>query len=996
MPENRAIAKKLLAWAVAVVPHSITTQDEGSGSLWSAKTPPRSSHNARSSRTRAERIHHKLAMKILYLLFLLCLLVAPVFCESTCPRSFDNLRELRIHQKACKIFQNAQAMRDKQAMSGESALELRARKRRRREVTQAQPEQSTSSASSIQEPPDVEMDRPPSPPQLQLLLEVRTKRKTWKLLQQLPEPAPAVLPPQPEDDPEPEVPAPDAPPTWWTGSQNKLIEQMEKLVGVLKDPKFSKEDVMDFDVKRETARFDENLSGNTTTVRDGWKFVSVDIPIPDGKKHASEADAPVFSVPGLFYRPLVEVIKGSIRDVGDRGFHYTPLKQFWTPSSDSELQRVYDEIYSSEAMVELPDAFHDFFETLAGHAPSAEVLTHCRRELMHDICSLLLDEEFLATYEHGIVIECEDGVLRRFYPRIFTHSADYPEKVLLATIRNLGKAPCPHCYIPKTDFSDHGTIRDEKKRETLARTDDHVNNGILTRIRNWIYQTGRNAHMIFGNNAITRPNRRFRLIPTFGRSTIRRFIQSTSALKKLAACNYQCKLLCCIPVGEGLLPEPYNSEVIDVLFILAEWHTLAKLKLHTPTAKGGKGKAPAKTSPKKKEYNLEIYKLHSIGDYVSSILWFGTSDSYSTQPGELEHRRVKRFYARTNKNRAVRQMTMLERRETALLRMAGRAHKKALHFGKTTSTPVPQGYKQRLKKAQTYVPFAESEALPCTRPDQHHHISPSRNTSLHLSSWLGKSGDDPATKDFLPKLQEHLLSRLEHPGWSGEGNEFTAGQRYQLSLKNHRMYVHKILRLNYTTYDVRRGQDFMNPRTHSDVMYLAPEDDASHPFSYAQIIGIFHADVVNTAPGANPIPQSMEFPWVRRYRLDRTLRAGFKRKLIHGSHVVPAFAYGRTEELLSNGSIGRLPRDGLTENEDWRYYYVNFFVDRNIYMRYRGGGVGHYRVDLPEEDDVPEEDSEEEGDDGEPDPIITDPEIPPTPPRTPDLGNVPLLEDRPG
>lgn len=112
----------------------------------------------------------------------------------------------------------------------------------------------------------------------------------------------------------------------------------------------------------------------------------------------------------------------------------------------------------------------------------------------------------------------------------------------------------------------------------------------------------------------------------------------------------------------------------------------------------------------------------------------------------MEHRRVKRFYARTNKNRAVRQITLLERRETALLRMAARARSKASHLGKTTATPVPQGHKRKLKKAQTYVPFAESEALPYTTPEQHHHISPSRNTSLHLSSWLHENRDDPATK----------------------------------------------------------------------------------------------------------------------------------------------------------------------------------------------------------------------------------------------------------
>lgn len=198
----------------------------------------------------------------------------------------------------------------------------------------------------------------------------------------------------------------------------------------------------------------------------------------------------------------------------------------------------------------------------------------------------------------------------------------------------------------------------------------------------------------------------------------------------------------------------------------------------------------------------------------------------------------------------------------------------------------------------------------------------------------------------MPKLQEHLLSRLAHPEWSGDGNEFTPAQRHKLVLKNNRMYVHKILRLNYTTYDVRRGQDCLNPRTHSDIMYLAPEGDTSHPFLYAQIIGIFHADVVNTAPGESPVPQVMEFLWVRRYRIDPTWRGGFKRKrlfrveflpdsdpdafgflnpdeIIRGSHIMPAFASGRTEDFLSSGSLGRLPRDGLTDSQDWRYYYVN-------------------------------------------------------------------------
>lgn len=65
---------------------------------------------------------------------------------------------------------------------------------------------------------------------------------------------------------------------------------------------------------------------------------------------------------------------------------------------------------------------------LTGDGPSADVSAHCRRELMHAVWAILLDADFLYAYEHGIIIICPDGTSRRFYPRILTYSADYPEK----------------------------------------------------------------------------------------------------------------------------------------------------------------------------------------------------------------------------------------------------------------------------------------------------------------------------------------------------------------------------------------------------------------------------------------------------------------------------------------------------------------------------------------------------------------------------------------
>ena len=89
----------------------------------------------------------------------------------------------------------------------------------------------------------------------------------------------------------------------------------------------------------------------------------------------------------------------------------------------------------------------------------------------------------------------------------------------------------------------------------------------------------------------------YRQVPTFGRDTIRRFSSNCSELKKMAARDFEDLLQvrdsrsipptssppyqCAIPVFEGLLPEPHNTRILRLLFNLAHWHALAKLRLHT-------------------------------------------------------------------------------------------------------------------------------------------------------------------------------------------------------------------------------------------------------------------------------------------------------------------------------------------------------------------------------------------------------------------------------
>jgi hypothetical protein len=80
-------------------------------------------------------------------------------------------------------------------------------------------------------------------------------------------------------------------------------------------------------------------------------------------------------------------------------------------------------------LFKLPDAFTAFAaENIGGKGPNSTFLAHCAREYYHAQWSVILDDDFLEAYKHGMVVDCYDKICRRFYPRIFTDSADYKEK----------------------------------------------------------------------------------------------------------------------------------------------------------------------------------------------------------------------------------------------------------------------------------------------------------------------------------------------------------------------------------------------------------------------------------------------------------------------------------------------------------------------------------------------------------------------------------------
>ena len=79
---------------------------------------------------------------------------------------------------------------------------------------------------------------------------------------------------------------------------------------------------------------------------------------------------------------------------------------------------------------QLPDSLQDQLKSYhqKWDTQHKDILTHCRRELMHAVWKFLIDDDFIHAHTYGMVVRSLDGIERRVYPRILTYSADYPEK----------------------------------------------------------------------------------------------------------------------------------------------------------------------------------------------------------------------------------------------------------------------------------------------------------------------------------------------------------------------------------------------------------------------------------------------------------------------------------------------------------------------------------------------------------------------------------------
>jgi hypothetical protein len=131
----------------------------------------------------------------------------------------------------------------------------------------------------------------------------------------------------------------------------------------------------------------------------------------------------------------------------------------------------------------------------------------------------------------------------------------------------------------------------------------------------------------------------------------------------------------------------------------------------------------------------------------------------------------------------------------------------------------------------------------------------------------------------MPRLKNHLLSRILQLDYDGDETDFTSAQRNTLTFVNNCLYRHKVLRVNYTSYDLCHNQISLNPRSHADVMVLSHEDESGHPYWYACVVRVFHATIQFKGLASHPaIKADMYFLWVRWFGRDLHHKCGWKAK----------------------------------------------------------------------------------------------------------------------
>jgi hypothetical protein len=187
---------------------------------------------------------------------------------------------------------------------------------------------------------------------------------------------------------------------------------------------------------------------------------------------------------------------------------------------------------------------------------------------------------------------------------------------------------------------------------------------------------------------------------------------------------------------------------------------------------------------------------------------------------------------------------------------------------------------------------------------------------------------------------------------SDEDTARSDNERALVRICDNRLYGHKKLLSNYTSYDLCCCTDAVKIDSHPDIMVPADKDDAEEKFWYARVVGIYHVvcslasqaewhtkDVLfvrwfarDTSVLPRCLPRLSFFDTADEYNM----AFGFINPTIAipGVHIIPAFNYGKRGDLLRGPSIAWV---NSQDAGGWAFYNVNICKTetRSVRRRWR-------------------------------------------------------------
>lgn len=364
-----------------------------------------------------------------------------------------------------------------------------------------------------------------------------------------------------------------------------------------------------------------------------------------------------------------------------------------------------------------------------------------------------------------------------------------------------------------------------------------------------------------------------------------------------------------MPCIDRFLPEPHNTSVLSMLFVLGTGHSLAKLRIHTNSslellddattclgitlwyftwvicpefamketaAKFSKRKRQEATSTtqasdsntrKPRIFNMKTIKLHSLGDYVSNIQKYGTTDLYDTSIVSSPLSSLYQNHGKYNFNRCL-QLELSHR--CVKTRWKAYTSKKNTMWQLGNINFVESQVCWIAAEVDTAGILMKSVSSPSTEPiNTYFHIAKDVKKPLILGEWLNDHLDDPALRVIISFTWRWYPLKVLTDYYSTSFPTSNNTSMHTCSSQTHHMIAiitETSLFKTASSINIQsckpglQHTTFSHPFDKWDALIYNPQEQGPYLWAFAQVLGIYHATIQTCL---HPDPQTYYFLWVQ-------------------------------------------------------------------------------------------------------------------------------------